>query len=68
MPMRIRVLSESGSDKVGVQDRRRDSQTARAEASSAVCDSVSASFLWCPEDVGTRAVGERKKSSDQNSV
>ena len=45
MPMRIHVMSESGGDKVSVQDRRRDSQTARAEASSTVCDSVSVSLL-----------------------
>ena len=39
--------------------------TARTEVSSAVCDIISSSLLWCPEGVGVRAVDERKKLSDQ---
>ena len=43
-------------------------KTARTEALSAVCDSVSVSLFWCPEGVGVRAVNERKKSNDQDVV
>jgi hypothetical protein len=39
--------------------------TVYADASSAVCARIRACLFWRPEDAGTRAAGERKKSSGQ---
>ena len=61
------MVSDRGNDEVGRTDVA-PVRTASTETSSAVCDSISAGSFWCPEGAGAPAVGERKKSNDQDFV
>ena len=62
----VRVVPQHGHDETGVLDGRNAGRTAREDASSAVCASVSArrGLGWLDAGSSEVRVGDRRKSSD----